>query len=73
MTAVTGANVTADASLMNESITAAVTDIHDLYSTYGEFMPTGNDPTLGQLGSVRYSNLSTANASTTATNNSGNA
>lgn len=68
MTAITGANVTADASLMNESITAAVTDIHDLYSTYGEFMPTGNDPTIGQLGSIRYSNLSTATGSETATN-----
>jgi len=67
MTAITGANVTADSSLMNESITAAVTDIHDLYSTYGEFMPTGNDPTLGQLGSVRYSNLSTQAASNQAT------
>ena len=67
MTAITGANVTADASLMNESITAAVTDIHDLYSTYGEFMPTGNDPTLGQLGSIRYSNIGTVSSSEQAT------
>ena len=31
-----------------------VTDVHDFASQYGEFLATGNDPTLGQLGSIRY-------------------
>ena len=57
MTSVTGANVTADASIMSESISAAVSDIHDLFSTYGEFLPTGNDPSLGQVGTIRYNGI----------------
>lgn len=31
-----------------------ITDIHDFSSVYGEFLASGNDPTLGQLGSIRY-------------------
>ena len=31
-----------------------ITDIHDFSSLYGEFLATGNDPTIGQLGSVRF-------------------
>jgi hypothetical protein len=31
-----------------------ITDIHDFSSIYGEFLATGNDPTLGQIGSIRF-------------------
>jgi hypothetical protein len=31
-----------------------VTDVHDFASVYGEFLATGNDPTIGQLGSIRF-------------------
>ena len=54
MTSITGAAVAADSSMMTESIGCAVSDIHDLFSTYGEFLPTGNDPSIGQVGSIRY-------------------
>lgn len=54
MTSITGANVAADSSMMTESIGCAVSDIHDLFSTYGEFLPSGNDPSIGQVGSIRY-------------------
>jgi len=54
MTSITGAQVAADSSMMTESIGCAVSDIHDLFSTYGEFLPTGNDPSIGQVGSIRY-------------------
>ncbi len=46
--------MTADGGVINQSIEANVTDVHDLYSTYGEFMATGNDPTLGQNSSLLY-------------------
>lgn len=59
MISVTGANVTADAATMAESISCAVSDIHDLYSTYGEFLPSGNDPTIGQVASIRYNSVAT--------------
>lgn len=45
-----------DGALVMESGTANVTDVHDFSSVYGEFLATGNDPTIGQLGSVRYGN-----------------
>ena len=32
-----------------------ISDVHDFASVYGEFLATGNDPTIGQLGSVRFS------------------
>ena len=44
----------ADGGLISQSVTAQITDVHDLYSTYGEFMATGNDPTLGQNSSILY-------------------
>jgi hypothetical protein len=31
-----------------------ITDVHDFASVYGEFLATGNDPTIGQLGSIRF-------------------
>lgn len=46
----------ADSGLIMESGTAMATDVHDFSSIYGEFLATGNDPTLGQLGSVRFGN-----------------
>jgi len=62
MTAITGANPTADSSLMAQSITAAAQDVHDLFSTYGEFLPSGNDPTLGQSATIRHSNIAKGGA-----------
>jgi hypothetical protein len=46
--------MSADGGLVQQSVTAQITDVHDLYSTYGEFMATGNDPTLGQNSSLLY-------------------
>jgi len=43
-----------DSGLIMESGDVIVSDVHDFSSVYGEFLATGNDPTLGQLGSVRY-------------------
>ena len=43
----------ADAMVM-ESGDLQATDVHDFASNYGEFLATGNDPTLGQVGSIRY-------------------
>lgn len=57
MTAISGANPSADAALMTQSISAAAQDVHDLFSTYGEFLPSGNDPTLGQVSTLRYNGL----------------
>lgn len=47
--------VGADTGVIMESGTVICTDVHDFSSVYGEALATGNDPTLGQLGSVRYS------------------
>ena len=49
-----GVTASADSGMITQSIGADFTDLHDLYSTYGEFLPTGNDPTLGQNGSLLY-------------------
>jgi len=43
-----------DSAVITESGTIHITDVHDFSSTYGEFLATGNDPTIGQLGSIRY-------------------
>ena len=44
-----------DAALITESGDITITDILDGGSIeYGEFLATGNDPSLGQLGSTRY-------------------
>jgi len=43
-----------DAGMIMESGDVMISDIHDFASMYGEFLATGNDPTLGQLGSIRY-------------------
>ena len=43
-----------DTAIIAESGDINITDTHDFSSIYGEFLATGNDPTIGQLGSVRY-------------------
>jgi len=43
-----------DAGQIMESGGVTISDVHDFNSTYGEFLATGNDPTIGQLGSIRY-------------------
>jgi hypothetical protein len=45
---------TRDAALVTESGDIMITDIHDASTTMGEFAATGNDPSIGQLGSIRY-------------------
>lgn len=46
-----------DSGQIMETAEVMVSDVHDFASQYGEFMPTGNDPTIGQLGSIRYGQL----------------
>lgn len=43
-----------DAGMIMETGSVMVSDVHDFSSYYGEFLATGNDPSLGQLGSIRY-------------------
>ena len=45
-----------ESALVSESGEATATDIHDASSTYGEFIATGNDGSIGQLGSVAFGN-----------------
>ena len=52
--------MSADGGIIQQNIEAQITDVHDLYSTYGEFMATGNDPTLGQNSSLLYNEKATA-------------
>ena len=40
--------------MIMETGSVIVSDVHDFSSYYGEFLATGNDPSLGQLGSIRY-------------------
>ena len=65
ITAMDHGEMSADGGIIQQSVTAQITDVHDLYSTYGEFMATGNDPTLGQNSSILYNERAT-----TATNRS---
>jgi hypothetical protein len=43
-----------DSGMIMESGDIMVSDVHDFASMYGEFLATGNDPTIGQLGSIRF-------------------
>lgn len=43
-----------DSGMIMESGDVMISDIHDFSTMYGEFLATGNDPSLGQLGSIRY-------------------
>jgi hypothetical protein len=49
-----GVTYAKDQGLVMETGNATVSAIHDFASMYGEFLATGNDPTLGQLGSIRF-------------------
>lgn len=46
-----------DAGQIVESGDVTVSDVHDFSSVYGEFLPTGNDPTVDELGSIRYGSV----------------
>lgn len=43
-----------DSGLIMETGDVTVSDVHDFASMYGEFLATGNNPTIGQLGSIRF-------------------
>ena len=43
-----------DAGMIMETGDVSVSDVHDFSTFYGEFLATGNDPTIGQLGSIRF-------------------
>lgn len=53
-------NFAADSGIIMESGSMTITDTHDFSSIYGEFLSTGNDPTIGQLGSVRFGSAITS-------------
>lgn len=48
------ATISADQAMISENGSMTITDVHDFSSIYGEFMPTGNSPMDGQLGSSRF-------------------
>lgn len=52
-----GAAFSKDSGLVMETGDATASDVHDFSSVYGEFIATGNDPTIGQLGSIRFADL----------------
>lgn len=54
------ANFSKDAGQIAESAECMISDIHDFASQYGEFLPSGNDPSSGQLGSIRYNSGTTS-------------
>jgi len=43
-----------DSGMIMESGDVSISDTHDFASVYGEFLATGNDPSIGQLGSIRH-------------------
>lgn len=43
-----------DTGMIMEQASLTCTDVHDFATMYGEFLATGNDPTIGQLGSIRF-------------------
>jgi len=47
-------NIAKDQGVIMESGDVNISDVHDFSSVYGEFLATGNDPTVGQLGSIRF-------------------
>lgn len=49
-----GVSYAKDSGIILETGDITISDIHDFASVYGEFLATGNDPTLGQLGSIRF-------------------
>lgn len=55
-----GVSISKDAGALMETGDATCSDVHDFSSTYGEFLATGNDPTVGQLGSIRFGRTAAA-------------
>lgn len=53
--------ISKDQGVIMENGTMMITDVHDFSSVYGEFLATGNDPTIGQLGSIRFGSVPFAN------------
>lgn len=49
-----GTSFAKDSGMIMETGDVTVSDVHDFASMYGEFLATGNDPTIGQLGSIRF-------------------
>lgn len=49
-----GRSYSKDSGIILESGDATCTDVHDSTSSYGEYLMSGNDPTIGQLGSKRF-------------------
>lgn len=47
-------NITKDTGMIMETGDCMASDVHDFSSEYGEFLATGNDPSVGQLGSIRF-------------------
>lgn len=47
-------NINRDSGMLMESGDVMISDVHDFSSDYGEFLATGNDPTIGQNGSSRF-------------------
>jgi hypothetical protein len=68
MTEVGFGDISSDGGVITQSVSASATDVHDLYSTYGEFMSTGNDPGLGQNSSLLYNPTRVDTARTAGTN-----
>ena len=56
------ATISADQAMISESGSMTITDVHDFSSVYGEFGSYGLDPTLGQLGSSRFTGGRTGGA-----------
>lgn len=50
----------ASSGIIMESGDIMISDIHDFSSMYGEFLASGNDPTIGQLGSIRFGEVNNA-------------
>ena len=67
------ASVGKDQALISESGDFSATDVHDFSSVYGEFMQTGNDPSIGQYGSIQYGQMfgATTNINDILANNQG--
>lgn len=68
-----GASFAKDAGMIMETGDVTVSDVHDFASYYGEFLATGNDPTIGQLGSIRFGANAQADEGTTLGAQSGGA
>lgn len=50
-------NYSKDTGVIMESGSVMITDSHDFSTNYGEFIASGNDPSYGETGSIRFNNL----------------